>query len=108
MDFACFVNGIREERQKIQNKRGKKIDFRVCKIKCWQRVITPNVRNRIAKTNTLFLCSTAVINTWWWIQNPRKRIESYIKVKHGQREHFTDFLKALSKAIKVGVTGHEV
>ena len=28
-------------------------------------------------------------------------------VKQGQREHFSDFLKTLSKAIKVGVTEPE-
>ena len=59
------------------------------------------------KKHTLFLCSTAAINTWGRIQKPRKRIESYIRVKQGQREHFSDFLKTLSKAIKVGVTEPE-
>ena len=52
MDFACFVNGMREKRQKFKNKKGKKIDFRLSKIKFWERVITSNLRNRIATKNT--------------------------------------------------------
>ena len=32
MDFACFVNGIGEERHKIKNKKEKKIDYRLSKI----------------------------------------------------------------------------
>ena len=57
--------------------------------------------------HTLFLCSTAAINAWGRIQKPRQRIGSYIRVKQGQREHFSDFLKTLRKAIKVEVTEPE-
>ena len=55
----------------------------------------------------MFLCSTAAINAGVGIQKPRKSNGSYIMVKQGQREHFSDFLKTLSKAIKVGVTEPE-
>lgn len=57
--------------------------------------------------HTLSLCGTAAINAWGRIQKPGKRIKSYIRVKQGQREHFSDFLQTLSKAIKVGVTDPE-
>ena len=55
----------------------------------------------------MFLFSTAAINALGRIQKPRKRIESCIRVKQGQREHFSDFLKTFIKAIKVGVTDPE-
>ena len=49
--------------------------------------------------HTLSLCSTTALNTWDGIQEPEKRTESYIRVKQGQREFFTDFLQRLTKAV---------
>ena len=37
-------------------------------------------------------------------QEPRKLIESYTKVKLGQRQHFSDFFQRLTKAVQKGVT----
>ena len=39
-------------------------------------------------------------------QNSRtgKQIESYTRVKQHQREHFTDFLQRLTKAVQIEVT----
>ena len=34
----------------------------------------------------------------------QEKIESYIRVKQGQREHISDFLQRLTKAIQVVVT----
>ena len=39
------------------------------------------------------------------IQEPRKRVESYISVKQGQREPFSDFLQRLT--IQIVVTDPE-
>ena len=33
----------------------------------------------------------------------RKKTESYTMVRQGQREHLTDFLQRLSKAVQIGV-----
>ena len=54
--------------------------------------------------HTLSLCSTAALNAWDRIQELGKRIESYIRVKQGQREPFSDFLQRLTKAVQIGVT----
>ena len=56
---------------------------------------------------TLFLCSTAALNAWDRIQELEKRIESYIRAKHDQREPFTDILERLTKAVQLGVTDPE-
>ena len=54
---------------------------------------------------TLSLCSTAALNAWDRIQElGTQRIESYIRVKQGQREPFTDFLQRLTKSVQLGVT----
>ena len=37
----------------------------------------------------------------------RKRIESYTKVKQGQRKVFSDFLQKLTKVVQIGVTDPE-
>ena len=34
----------------------------------------------------------------------KKKIESYTRVRQGQREPFTDYLQGLSKAVQIGVT----
>ena len=41
------------------------------------------------------------------IREPRKRIESYIRVKQGQREPFTDFLQRLTNIVQLRVTDPE-
>ena len=43
-------------------------------------------------------------NAWDSIQELGKIIESYTRVKQGQREHFSSFLQRLAKAEKLGVT----
>ena len=50
------------------------------------------------------LCSTVTLNAWDRIQELGKRTESYIRVKQGQREFFTDFLQRLTKSVQLGVT----
>ena len=57
---------------------------------------------------TLSICSTIALNAWDRIQKLRKRVESYIRFKEGQREPFSDFLHRLTKAVQIGVTDPEV
>ena len=49
--------------------------------------------------HTLFLCNTAHSNSCDRIEELGKRVESYIWVKHGQRETFSDFLQRLTKEV---------
>ena len=49
----------------------------------------------------LFLCHKAALNALDRIQEPRKLIESYTKVKLGQREPFSDFFQRLTKALLI-------
>ena len=44
----------------------------------------------------LSLCHTAILNTWDRIQEQWKIIESYIRVKQGQREHFSYFFTKIN------------
>ena len=58
----------------------------------------------LSNEHILSLCSTADLNVWDRIQESRKRTESYLSVKHDQRETFSDFLQRLTKAVQIGVT----
>ena len=52
----------------------------------------------------LSLCHKAALNVWDRIQDPEKWIESYTRIKQGQREPFSDFLQRLAKAVQIGIT----
>ena len=47
--------------------------------------------------HTLSLCSPAAFNVWDRIQEPKRRIKSYTRVKQGQRKPFSDFITKLYK-----------
>lgn len=55
----------------------------------------------------LCLCHQAALNAWNRIQDPTKRVESYTRIRQGQREPFIDFLQRLIKALDIGVTDPE-
>ena len=55
----------------------------------------------------LSLCHKAALNALNRIQDPAKRVESYTRVRQGQREPFTDFVQRLIKALYIGVTDPE-
>ena len=55
----------------------------------------------------LSLCHKAALNALNRIQDPAKRVESYTRVRQGQREPFTDFVQRLIKALDIGVTDPE-
>ena len=59
------------------------------------------------KEHTWSLHSTAALNAWDRIQKPEKRTKSYVRVKQGQREPFSDFLQRLTKAVQIRVTDLE-
>ena len=52
----------------------------------------------------MWLCHTAALNAWDRIQESGNRFESYIRIKLGQREHLSDFLQVLTKAVQIGVS----
>ena len=41
----------------------------------------------------LFICVSATLRAWDRMQDPGQRVESFIRVKHGQREPFSDFIQ---------------
>ena len=53
------------------------------------------------------LFHTATLNAWSKFWELGKRIESYDRVKQGKREHFSDSLQRLTKAVQIGVTDLE-
>ena len=57
--------------------------------------------------HTLLLWSTAALNAWDRIKKSEKRTKSYVRVKQGQREPFTNFLQRLTKVVQIGVTDPE-
>lgn len=52
----------------------------------------------------LSLCDKVALNSWDRIQELRKRIKSYTRVRQGQGEPYTDFLQRLIKAWNIEVT----
>ena len=50
---------------------------------------------------------TAALKAQDRIQKLGKRVESYLRVKQGQREPFSDFLQRLTRAVQIGVTDPE-
>ena len=57
--------------------------------------------------NLLSICATAALKAWDRVQDPGQRVESYIMVKQGQREPFSDFLQILTKAVQIGIPDPE-
>ena len=71
--------------------------MRLPKIKYLVRDISPDPQDQVIdKENILTLCSTAALNIWDRIQKLRKKFESYIRVKQGQREPFSDFFTMIN------------
>ena len=57
--------------------------------------------------NILSICAIETLRAWNRVQDTGKRIESYIRVKQGQREHFSDFLQRITKAVQIGIPDPE-
>ena len=57
--------------------------------------------------NILSICATAALRAWDRVQDSGQRVESYIRVKQGQREPFSDFLQRLTKAVQIGIPDPE-
>ena len=53
------------------------------------------------------ICATATLRAWDRVQDSGQRVESYIRVKQGQREPFSDFLQRLTKAVQIGIPDPE-
>ena len=57
--------------------------------------------------NILSICATAALRAWDRVQDSGQRVESYVRVKQGQREPFSDFLQRLTKAVQIGIPDPE-
>ncbi|XP_049981111.1 endogenous retrovirus group K member 5 Gag polyprotein-like [Alexandromys fortis] len=51
----------------------------------------------------LSICTTAALRAWDRVQDPGQRMESFVTIKQGQREPFSDFLQRLTKAVQIGI-----
>ncbi|CAO2624290.1 hypothetical protein LEMLEM_LOCUS18299, partial [Lemmus lemmus] len=49
----------------------------------------------------LSLCTTAAMTAWSRLQEPGQQVQSYLKIKQGQREPFSDFVQRLTKAVQM-------
>ena len=57
--------------------------------------------------HTLSLCTTAALKAWDRIQELGKGVESYLMVKKGQRETFSEFLQRLTRDVEISITDPE-
>ena len=58
-----------------------------------------NPQDQALYEHSVSLYNTTALHIWERIQEPRNRIESYIRVKQDNGEPFSDFLRRLTKTV---------
>ena len=81
------------------------MDLRLPKIKFLVRVLMLTHRIKLFMMNTSVLMPHSSLKCLGQGSRTRKkRIESYTRVKQGRREHFSDLLQRLTKAVQIELT----
>ncbi len=100
LSWKCL---FREEARRLeQQERTKGNDISIDKILGEGLFSDPQEQANLDE-DTLFLCTTAALRAWDRVQDPGQKTESFITIKQGQREPFSDFLQRLTKAVQIGI-----
>ncbi|XP_049981722.1 uncharacterized protein [Alexandromys fortis] len=100
LKWKCLFR--QEARLLEQQEKAKGSDISLDKILGEGRFSDPQEQANLDE-NTLSICTTAALRAWDRVQDPGQRMESFVTIKQGLREPFSDFLQRLTKAVQIGI-----